>query len=943
MTNKPKGICQALIRLVILGIFLLAQGCASSPFEAFVVSKESKKLTVLNYDDDKDRLDVENSPFDIGEEPVDIAYDQRHKRVYVVNSGENSVSVFKMKLISESTFERRYILQELDKLSTKEEPVAVDVDTGNNLVLILHKDGTLMRFNGKDLSLSGEKNILRELIFTPEATDLTYDARHDLIYVLDRDLGAMLVFESTDLKPVNFIKTPANPCSLAYDYVNDRVYVTTLGGYPSEEPTGLSIYRAGPHCYQVRDPISFDMVFRCPIVTYDDVHNLIYIGKGRTFVYDAESFELIDEMQTSLPYSLATGRIDSSQSILLYVGMPGSVGVYEILAGDNHVYLDQVTLPGPADYMAAVSPACPEIISVEPQSGKVGEAVTILGLNFGEQKGRSIVEFGGSPVTEEDVISWSDTNIQVKVPEMVKSGEIRVIVGNSSTVLSDDQSVEEFEVIPGRIIHVSANEGYNSGDGTEGSPYKTITRALSQAEPSDVIYVHGGTYDRELGERFPLEVGDGVRVEGYGAGYDSPPYHFKIIYSSPGDSAVELGEGASIYNMGVYVDENSPDDGAQAIGIHSYKTSHIEEMVVAGFRTGVSLDGGMHGEISPSVKDSHISACEIGIEVRGNNTNAEIVHNNIFQNTIAIDMLSNANRVISNDIWENVDMGVKIQGKVAFISSNFVRLTHDPEENSIGTGISGGGMTHTFIIGNLIYNNDEGSFTIVQPGYHHFIRSNLVQNNMRDGIRVAGDGFCVLELNDIRENLEAGVYLSVENSRLQNNSISYNNEGIRIYSMTKLDTLLVDNRFYGNTIAGLSITGNFQDPDENVTVRVGETDGIGNTISNNRKGISISNAWASVFNNTIEGNDWGVFASENGIINLGSVGSPGMNTIRNSTHVGLANHSNRTIRAAGNTWNPSTQGSDNEGHYSTGIVEGPVESQDGNNYSINSQYGKIEF
>ena len=82
---------------------------------------------------------------------------------------------------------------------------------------------------------------------------------------------------------------------------------------------------------------------------------------------------------------------------------------------------------------------------------------------------------------------------------------------------------------------------------------------------------------------------------------------------------------------------------------------------------------------------------------------------------------------------------------------------------------------------------------------------------------------------------------------------------------------------------------------------------------------------------------------EDGIINLGSAESPGMNTIRNSTHVGLANHSDRTIRAAGNTWNPSVQGADNEGHYSPGVVEGSVDSQDGNNYSISSQYGKLEF
>ena len=424
---------------------------------------------------------------------------------------------------------------------------------------------------------------------------------------------------------------------------------------------------------------------------------------------------------------------------------------------------------------------------------------------------------------------------------------------------------------------------------------------------------------------------------------DSPPYHFQIIYSPPGDYALELGEGSSVINMGVYVDADTSNDGTPAIGIFSRKSSLVKEMVVAGFRKGVSLDGGINGEICPVVKNSNISASEVGIEVRGNNTNAEIADNNLFENRVAIDMLGNANRVISNDITDNVDMGVKVQGKAAFIFANTIFLTQNPDQNSLGTGIGGGAITHSFINGNQIYNNEEGVFISVQPGYHHFIRGNRVENNSRDGIRVVGDGFCVLEENDIRENQESGVHLMIANSRFQKNSISYNRDGITVYSMAKLETLLVDNIFYGNTETGLNIYGNPQSIEEGVSVRVGESDGLGNTISGNGKGINISGARAYIFNNTILDNEWGIFASQQSFINMGSADSPGLNTIRNSTHVGLSNHANRIIRAAGNTWNPSVQGADNEGHYPPSVVEGPVQSEDGNNFSISSQYGKIEF
>jgi len=932
--------CPVLSSIALLGIFLVAQGCANSPFDAFSISTENRKLSVLNYDDNKERLAVENSPFDVGQGADDIVYDPRHKRVYVTNSHENSVSVFKMELVSDSIFQRHYALQELEKIATGEEPIAVEVDTQNNLVLVLHRDGTLMRISGKDLTLDGEKNVLRGLIFSSEAADLAYDARHGLLYVIDQGADAIVVLDGTTLTPLNFVKTPVGPCSLLYDDVNDRVYVTTLGDQLSGELPGLSIYKAGPHCFQVREPLALSPPYqRCPVAAFDDIHNLLYVGYGTTRVYDAASLELIDELETSLPYSLATGKIDRTQTVLLYLGQPGSIRVYEIRGGADHVYLDEFALPGPADHTAAVSPACPEIISIEPQEGKVGETVGIVGLNFGDRKGMSLVAFGGAPISEDDVVSWSDTNIQVKVPEMARTGEIRVVVGNSSSVWDENLGVDEFEVIPGRIIHVSANNGSNRGDGSAALPYQTLTYALSKAQPSDVLYVHGGRYTRALGERFPLEVGEGVRVEGY----ESPPTHFQIIYSPPGDYALTLSEGASIYNMGIYVDDDVSTADTSAIGIFSGKNSLIEEMVVAGFRKGVVLDGGINDEICSAVWNSDISACEVGIEVRGDHTNAEIANNNLFENRVAIDLGGDANRVVSNDISENGCIGVKISGKAAFIFANTIFLTQNRDPDVTATGVWGNAITHSFINGNQIYNNEEGVFVSVPPGYHNFIRGNIVQTNSRNGIRVAGDGFCVLDNNDIRENQESGVFLMIARSRLQTNAISNNLDGITVSSMTRLETVLADNRLYGNTRIGLDIYGNAASIEERVSVRVGEIDGLGNTISNNGKGIYLSKAWAYVFNNTILDNEWGVFVAEQGVINMGSADSPGHNTIRNSIHVGLANHSDRTIRAAGNSWNPDVQGAGNDGNYLPGIVEGPVQAQDGNNYSIDSQYGKIEF
>jgi hypothetical protein len=934
MIKNLRNIFQATISFLILGFIFLS--CTTSPFEAFIISKESRKMRVLNYDNDKDRLDVQGSPFDIGDGANDVTYGPRHRRVYVANGDENTVSVFKIRLISESVFRRRYILRELEKLSTSDQPIAVAVDTRNDLVLVLHRDGTLMRFNGSDLTLNEENNILRELIFSPEAADLTYDARHDLLYVIDQGVDAMLVFDGTTLKPLNFVKTSSIPCSLFFDPFNDRVYVSTRGDDLSQEHPGFSVYKAGPHCSQVKDSVFLDLPYTCPIVTYDDVHNLLYVSRENTRVYDAESFELTDEIHTSLPDSLTSGRIDNKESPLLYLGLAESVRVYDIVARDHHLFFDEISLPGGANRMAVVSPACPEIVSMEPQAGKVGETVTILGLNFGDQKGTSLIEFGGAPIAAEDVINWSDTNIEIKVPEMAKSGAVRVIVGNSSTVLASDQSIGEFEVIPGSIIHVNAREGSNDGDGTEAHPFKTITHALSKARPSDVLYVHWGTYNRVLGERFPLVVGDGVRIEGHGGSSSS----FQIKYFS-GSSAIQLGNGSSIYNMGIYVDVDSPSGGAWANGIQSSNTSHIENVVVAGFRRGVSLGGEPHNEISASIRGASISNCQTAIRVVGENTNVEIADNHLFENTVAVQLQSNSNRVISNFIHKNIEKGIDIGGKAAFIFSNNISFTNNSStDQPIGTGIHSANPTHTFINGNEILNNINGIEITVQPEYQYLIRGNLIETNLAIGIITNGSGRCELEQNHIWGNKNFGVFLGNAVSKLQKNSISFGERvGVGVGSQTWLDTILIDNAILDNSYAGVWVSGNPNNIEEGVHVHIGES-GIGNSISGSRYGIIIEKAWAYIFNNTFQSNDFGIMAKEQSNIGMGSADNPGLNTFLDC-RPGLSNYSHRTVRASGNTWIPSVQGADGQGHYQPGlVVAGPVH---GENYSISSTDGRIAF
>jgi len=66
-------------------------------------------------------------------------------------------------------------------------------------------------------------------------------------------------------------------------------------------------------------------------------------------------------------------------------------------------------------------------------------------------------------------------------------------------------------------IWVSATTGSDTtGDGSEATPYKTITKALSVAAAFDDVHVMPGTYDTALGETFPLDIPQHVSLLGEG-------------------------------------------------------------------------------------------------------------------------------------------------------------------------------------------------------------------------------------------------------------------------------------------------------------------------------------------------------------------------------------------------------------------------------------------
>jgi parallel beta-helix repeat protein len=66
-------------------------------------------------------------------------------------------------------------------------------------------------------------------------------------------------------------------------------------------------------------------------------------------------------------------------------------------------------------------------------------------------------------------------------------------------------------------IYVSIFGSDTTGVGSEVSPYRTITKALTRATSGKTIFVGPGDFNTASGEDFPLSIGTGISVHGSGA------------------------------------------------------------------------------------------------------------------------------------------------------------------------------------------------------------------------------------------------------------------------------------------------------------------------------------------------------------------------------------------------------------------------------------------
>lgn len=219
-------------------------------------------------------------------------------------------------------------------------------------------------------------------------------------------------------------------------------------------------------------------------------------------------------------------------------------------------------------------------------------------------------------------------------------------------------------------IYVNPATGADSAvSNSEATPYKTITQALSKAQPGTVIQLAGGTYNSESGEKFPLFIQQGVTLRGDDA--------------SKGQAILITGSGSytsrtfAAQNITIRADKDStitgvtvtnPNQRGSGVWVESTNPKITNSTFVNSGREGIFVTGTGNPKIENNVFTENKGN---GVSVAKSATGE--IRNNLFQSTgfgIAVSDLA-APLITDNQITQNFG-GVVITGSAKPVLRNNV-------------------------------------------------------------------------------------------------------------------------------------------------------------------------------------------------------------------------------------------------------------------------------
>ncbi|MEB3280937.1 MAG: DUF1565 domain-containing protein [Lyngbya sp.] len=231
---------------------------------------------------------------------------------------------------------------------------------------------------------------------------------------------------------------------------------------------------------------------------------------------------------------------------------------------------------------------------------------------------------------------------------------------------------------PTNIIYVSASTGDDGGDGSQQSPLRTITQAISLAQPNTAIILAPGTYSAQTGEQFPLMLPANITIQG------NPNSH---------------GEGIIIYGGGFYTSRTFAKQDIAVLGANGARISGVTI-------TNPNPRGyGLWVESASMIisNNTFTGNTHDGISIVG--SSAPLIQENNFNKNGAngITVFGSARPEIRNNEFQNTGFGINVSQNAA-----------------------------PFIAGNRIIYNKDG--VVIQANARPILRDNYIERNERDGI-----------------------------------------------------------------------------------------------------------------------------------------------------------------------------------------------------------------
>lgn len=233
-----------------------------------------------------------------------------------------------------------------------------------------------------------------------------------------------------------------------------------------------------------------------------------------------------------------------------------------------------------------------------------------------------------------------------------------------------------------QTLYVNPATGNDSATGDQSAPFKTLSKALQQAQADTTIQLTAGTYNATSGEIFPLQVpsgvklvgnegnkGDGIVIEGNGE-YISPTLAQQNITLLLEDTTEVRGvtvTNKATRGTGIWIESTDPTitnctftqcdrEGVLATG--TAKPNVVDNDFIDNGGNGISFTKKAQGEI----KDNTCKGAGYGISIDGEAT-PRIVDNLITENRFGVGISVDSKPILrDNTIEDNEEYGIAVTG-----------------------------------------------------------------------------------------------------------------------------------------------------------------------------------------------------------------------------------------------------------------------------------------